>query len=1115
VTRRPRIEDLTEFAVSEQPALSPDGRQLVYVLRTSDLTADRAEHALWRVAPTGGEARQLTRGNADLSPAWSPDGTRIAFLRAQDGPPQVWVLPVDGGEPEQLTTLPLGAGAPTWSPDGERIAFSAAVDIVAAADEDDETRTQRASAPIVIERLDYQADGAGLLRTIRKHVHVLDVSSKKCRQVTDGDWHAGDPAWSPDSKKIAFGAGTAPDADLRPTAPAYLLDVSDEKATPRLVGLADGLAGPMLWTADGEALLVVGNLDGPVGHARLLRLPLDGSELVDLAASLDRNVMPGGPAYPGALPLLVDEGATVLFCVRDRGCSHLYSVPTAGGTPRHVLGEPGQNVSGLSVANGRAAVVLNTATSYGEIVAVDLGSGATQTLTTHGADLAEVFPRVEREFTTSDGTKVSGWLVRDPEAAQPQPLLLDVHGGPHNAWNGAADEAHLYHQELAARGWAVLLMNPRGSDGYGEEFFNAALGNWGTADAKDFLEPLDELVAEGLADPKRLAVAGYSYGGFMTCYLTSRDNRFAAAVAGGVVSDLTSMSGTSDSGHFLSAYELGDQRDRFDEMSPLSKVDQVKTPTLILQGAADVRCPIGQAEQWHTALREQGVPAKLVLYPEADHLFIIQGRPSHRLDFNRRILGWVEQYAGDAAGPRRPRIDAEHWQRRLTALTARHRVPGASLGILRVRPGLEDELVEAATGVLNKDTGVEVTTDSLFQIGSMTKVWTATLALQLVDEGLLDLDAPISVVLPELALREPDVAKQVTMRHLLTHTSGIDGDVFTDTGRGDDCLEKYVDLLAEVAQNHPLGATWSYCNAGFSLAGRVIEKLTGSTWDQALRERLYKPLGLEHTVTLPEEALLYRAAVGHVSEGGADPKPAPVWGLPRALGPAGLVTSTAADALAFARMHLARGLAADGTRVLSEESVAAMAEKHADLPDRYSLGDSWGLGWIRFGWDGHRLIGHDGNTIGQAAFLRVLPDQGLAVTLLTNGGNARDLYQDLYREIFAELADVAMPAPLAAPAEPPVVDVQRHVGRYDRASVMGEVLVRDGQAVLRQTVTGPLAELLPDPTHEFVMVPVDETGDLFVVRQPEALTWSPVTFYSLPTGEKYLHFGVRATPKVG
>lgn len=368
----------------------------------------------------------------------------------------------------------------------------------------------------------------------------------------------------------------------------------------------------------------------------------------------------------------------------------------------------------------------------------------------------------------------------------------------------------------------------------------------------------------------------------MTCYLTSRDNRFAAAVAGGVVSDLTSMSGTSDAGHFLAAYELnGPSEDgRYDEMSPLSKVNQVRTPTLIVQGASDVRCPIGQAEQWHTALREQGVPSQLVLYPEADHLFIIQGRPSHRLDFNRRILEWVDQYAGDAAGPRRARIDAAHWQRRLTTLAARHGVPGATLGILRLRPGSEDELVEAATGVLNKNTGVEVTTDSLFQIGSMTKVWTATLALQLVDEGKLDLDAPIADVLPELALRNPDVAKQVTMWHLLTHTSGIDGDVFTDTGRGDDCLEKYVDLLAEVDQNHPLGATWSYCNSGFSLAYRVIEKLTGGTWDQALQERIYKPLGLAHTVTLPEEALLYRAAVGHTGEPGAEPTRAPVWGLP-------------------------------------------------------------------------------------------------------------------------------------------------------------------------------------------------------------------------------------------
>ena len=1135
MTRRLSIEDLTSLAIPEQPALSPDGTDLAYVLRTVDADADRTVRQLW-LARDGAEPRQLTRGRADFAPAWSPDGGTLAFLRAEEGkPPQVWLLPAAGGEPEPLTTLPLGAGAPVWSPDGGRLAFSAAVDLVAAAGEDDAARAKRAHAPVVADRLDYQADGAGLLRTMRKHVHVVDVATRACRQVTDGDWHAGDPAWSPDGTRLAFAAGTAPDADLTYRAPVYVIDAADERARPAQVGLADGLGGPLVWTADGTALLVVGTPGAPTGHAGLLRVPVDApGEVLDLASPLDRNVMPGGPAYPGAVPQLVDDGRTVLFCARDRGCTHLYAVGVAGNdSPRLVVGGESTNVSGLSVAAGRAAIVLGTATSFGEIVLIELATGQQDVRTKHGETLADVelFARVEREFTISDGTRVHGWLIRDPQAATPQPLLLDIHGGPHNAWNGAADEIHLYHQELAARGWAVLLLNPRGSDGYGEAFYTAAIGAWGTADAADLLEPLDQLVAEGLADAKRLAVAGYSYGGYMTCYLTSRDDRFAAAVTGGVVSDLVSLGGGSDAGHFLAEYEFGgpawQHPAEVEAMSPLSRVDQVRTPTLIVQGASDVRCPVGQAQQWHTALRERGVPTRLVLYPDGSHLFILEGPPSHRIDFNRRVVDWVEQYAGDASGPRRPRIDAAHWERRLAALAEAHRVPGASLGILRRRPDGSEELVEAAYGVLNKRTGVPVTTDSVFQIGSMTKVWTATVVLQLVDEGKLDLDAPIVEVLPELRLSDPDVTKRVTMRHLLTHTSGIDGDVFTDTGRGDDCLEKYVAQLDEAGQNHPLGATWSYCNSGFSLAGRVIEKLTGTTWDAAMRERIFTPLGMTHAVTLPEEALLHRAAVGHVAEGDAEPEPAPVWCLPRSLGPAGLVTASAADALAFARMHLAGGLAPDGSRVLSEASAAAMADKQADLPDKYTLGDSWGLGWIRMGWDGRRLIGHDGNTIGQAAFLRVLPDEGLAVVLLTNGGNTRDLYEDLYREIFAELADVAMPRPLAPPDEPVRVDIAPHVGRYERASVIAEVLERDGTPFLRTTLTGPLAALVPDPVEEHELVPVDASGNLFVMRPPELQTWTPVTFYALPTsggtpankgvaggGERYVHFGVRATPRV-
>jgi len=460
----------------------------------------------------------------------------------------------------------------------------------------------------------------------------------------------------------------------------------------------------------------------------------------------------------------------------------------------------------------------------------------------------------------------------------------------------------------------------------------------------------------------------------------------------------------------------------------------------------------------------------------------------------------IEQNGRDAT-------DAAAWRERLVELMAAHRVPGATLGILR-----EGTVTVTGAGTLSKATGVEVTPDSLFQIGSITKVWTATLVMQLVDDGRLDLDAPVADVLPGFRVADPDVSRAVTTRHLLTHTSGIDGDVFTDCGRGDDCVARYVDGLREVGQNHPLGATWSYCNSGYVLAGRIVEELTGLTWDAALRERLAAPLGLERTVTLPEDALLHRTAVGHVGEPDEDPVPTTTWLLARSMGPAGLVTASVEDVLAFARMHLDGGVAADGAPVLSVASCEAMAARAAELPDTYTLGDSWGLGWIRFGWDGERLLGHDGNTIGQAAFLRLLPSRALAVALLTNGGNTTDLFHDLYREIFRAAAGLEVPAPLEPPASPPPVEPDRYVGRYERSAMTTEVFAGDDGLRLRATATGPLAELLPEPVHEFPLVPVEP--DRFVLRAPGETTWTAVTFYALDDGSRYVHYGARANPLV-
>lgn len=1111
MNRRVTIDDFLAITSPEQPALSPDGSRVVYALRTTDRDGDRDTRSLWQVGADGGDPVRLTRGDADSTPVWSPDGGRLAFLRGGDDGAQLWVLPAAGGEPRALTSLPLGAGAPQWSPDGTRLAFAAPVDSAALPGDDRAAILARRSAPAAADRLGYKADGAGNLGTLVQQVHVVSVETGAVTVLTRGRAHATDPFWSPDGTRLAFASAPDDDADLTMRIQVFVTSADDANAAPVRISDADVQAAVTGWTADGAYVVAAGRTDTAIGNGSLLLFPVDGGAPLDLTSVTDRNVMPGGPGYPGGMPQQDDAGRFVL-CLRDNGYSHVYTA-SLDGTDARGLVTGTANVSGLSVAGSRAAIVLATPTSFGEVALLDLSDGTVHALTEYGSADVPLIPAEERRFTIADGTVVTGWLRRDPDAEGPLPLLLDIHGGPHNAWNGAADLTHPYHQLLANRGWAILTINPRGSDGYGDAFFRAVSGGWGVNDANDFLEPIDQLVAEGIADPARLGVTGYSYGGFMTCYLTSRDDRFAAAVAGGVVSDLSSVGGTSDVGHYLSAKENGGlpwrDQEKLAAQSPFTRVERVTTPTLILHGAADDRCPVGQAEQWFAALRERDVPTRLVLYPGGSHLFPLSGPPSHRADFSQRIVDWVEQYAPPAGKPVRPRLDATRWQQRLNALAEAHHVPGATLGILR----LGEEPVFAHHGILNVRTGIETTDDSVFQIGSMGKVWTATAAMKLVDDGLLDLDAPVVQYLPEFRASDPEVTRTVTMRHLLSHTSGIDGDVFTDTGRGDDTLEKYVEILDGVAQNHPLGATMSYCNSGFVLAGRVIEKLTGTTWDQAMRDLVFTPLGLAHSSTLPEEAIMFRAASGHTTIGDdGRPELAPAWMLPRSMGPAGLINSTTADVLEFARLHLTGGLAADGTRVLSEDSVARMQERQVDVPNPYSIGDAWGVGWILFDWDGKKLIGHDGNTIGQSSFLRILPEEGLAVTLLSNGGNTRDLYDELFDEIFSELADVHLPADLTPPAEPFEADFSDIVGVYDRAGVRAEVLDDESGLRLRTVVTGPLASLLPNPIEEHDLIPVRENE--FVIRPEGTQAWQALVFYTLATGEKYLHYGVRAAPKV-
>lgn len=381
-------------------------------------------------------------------------------------------------------------------------------------------------------------------------------------------------------------------------------------------------------------------------------------------------------------------------------------------------------------------------------------------------------------------------------------------------------------------------------------------------------------------------------------------------------------------------------------------------------------------------------------------------------------------------------------------------LPGAGLAVL-----VDGQVLEAASGVLSTRTGVEATTDSVFQIGSVTKVYTATLVMQLVDSGLVDLDKPVKEYVPEFLVADAAATESITVRQLLTHTSGFDGgDYFVDTGRGDDCVARYVEGLGVLEQLTEPGALWSYNNAGFTVLGRLIEHITGQVWDEALRDRLLAPAGLTSSVTLAEDAMLFRAAVGHTA--GEDGKPVPVkrWAIDRCGGPAGAVIATPADVIGFARIHIDEGRAPNGAQLVSPASVKAMQERQVAMAG----GASFGIGWSVGDASGHRTVSHNGGTLGQAAFLVVLPDDGFALCLLTNGPTGAVVWQAVAEHVFTKALGIPMPkaALPEVPAEAPDLDLTKYEGTFVRRAVHTTCKIVDGALTA---------------TMEFVDVPYDLT----------------------------------------
>ena len=450
-------------------------------------------------------------------------------------------------------------------------------------------------------------------------------------------------------------------------------------------------------------------------------------------------------------------------------------------------------------------------------------------------------------------------------------------------------------------------------------------------------------------------------------------------------------------------------------------------------------------------------------------------------------------------------------EKKLSELIDVHGVPGAQLSVLD-----GDQLTEVAAGVLSQRTGCPSRPDALFLPGSIGKLYTATLVMMLVEEGKLDLDVPIRRYLPDFEVRDPHARDTVTARHLLSHTSGFDGDHFTDTGRGDDALALYVAGCSDLPQIVAPSKIWSYSNSGYAVLGRIVEVLSGLTFEEALRERLFVPLALASTVSFADEAIVHPVAVGHVPDP-EDPSRlvvTPAWGLHRAFAAMGsAVVASAGDVMRFVGMHLSGGLAPDGSRLLDAALVDAMRVPQIELVDDTILGEAWGLGWILDHWGDVAVIGHDGNSLGQNAFMRVAPAEQFGFCLQTNVESALSLYRELAEWLFGQRLGVT---PRRDPdvRDEAVTDTGRYVGTYARVGLEIDVHVDDAQRLVA-TVTpshGIAEEQGWPPMVDLPLQPVARE-DSFLLRLPIAdadllaVFFNPDEVDARPT---YLHYGGRA-----
>jgi dipeptidyl aminopeptidase/acylaminoacyl peptidase len=652
-----KLDDLARIRDVRDPQCSPDGQWVAYVVSTTDVKEDKSNSHIWMVSFDGKNDRQMTWSqDSETSPRWSPDGKYLSFTSSRPGKAkgnQVWLLDRMGGEAMQLTELKGRLQGYEWSPDSKRLAL-----VVGDPDPEADANTPgagepgaagpparpKAPKPIVIDRYRYKQDGQGYLLSGRhSYIYLFDLETKKLDRLTAGKWDEAAPSWSPDGARIAYMSNHTDDPDREPSSQIFVAEAKPGAAEKQLTQAASrGGRSRLEWSPDGKWIAFLEGDEKKYGAYNMDHLAIlasDGSGAptrVKSVEALDRGV---------SAPRFSADGQWITFVVADDRSSYPARVNPVSGRIERLLAPP-VVVSSWTSGGAHSVVLSGNDVKYTEVYALE-GSALRQLTHQNDALLAEleIAQTEDVSFKSKDGTEVHGLLTKPIGyvAGTKVPLLLRIHGGP----NG--QDAHSFNVErqfFAANGYAVLAVNYRGSSGRGQNFSRAIYADWGHFEVDDLQAGVDHVIKMGVADPERLGVGGWSYGGILTDYMIASDQRFKAATSGAGTAFTVAFYGT-DQYIIQYDYEIGPPWDAkaweiYQKISyPFLHADRIKTPTLFLGGERDFNVPVQGGQQMYQALKSLGVDTQLVIYPNENHGI---SRPSYVRDRYERYLAWYDKY---------------------------------------------------------------------------------------------------------------------------------------------------------------------------------------------------------------------------------------------------------------------------------------------------------------------------------------------------------------------------------------------------------------------------------------------------------------------------------------